>query len=153
LPGIRESRFVRWSAGQMFDLVADVRSYPQFLPWIIATRVRRDDEREMVADMLIGFDKFREKFTSLVHKRPPYEIAVEYVEGPMRRLENSWRFMPTERGGCRVDFCVDFEFRSAVFEKLAGQYFDRAFRKMVSAFETRAEALYGNSSSSATSAA
>jgi coenzyme Q-binding protein COQ10 len=144
---------VRWSAAQMYDLVADVRSYPQFLPWIIATRVRRDDEREMVADMLIGFDKFREKFTSLVHKRPPHEIVVEYVEGPMRRLENSWRFTQTERGGCRIDFCVDFEFRNAVFEKLAGQYFDRAFRKMVSAFETRADVLYGSSSSSATSAA
>lgn len=153
MPGIRESRFVRWSARQMFDLVADVRSYPQFLPWIIATRIRRDDEREMVADVLVGFDKFREKFTSLVHKREPYEIVVEYVEGPMRTLENSWRFMPTASGGCRIDFCVDFAFRSAVFEKLAGQYFDRAFRKMVSAFEARADALYGSSSSSVNSAA
>ena len=137
----------------MFDLVADVRSYPQFLPWIIATRVRREDEREMVADMLVGFDKFREKFTSLVHKRPPYEIVVEYVEGPMRRLENSWGFRPTESGGCRIDFSVDFEFRSSVFEKLAGQYFDRAFRRMVSAFDARADALYGNISPSANSAA
>lgn len=153
MPGVRESRFVRWTTAQMFDLVADVRSYPQFLPWVIATRIRRDDEREMVADMLIGFDKFREKFTSLVHKRAPREIVVEYVEGPMRKLENSWRFMPSERGGCRIDFWVEFEFRSSVFEKLAGQYFDRAFRKMVMAFETRAEAVYGSSSSSATSAA
>jgi coenzyme Q-binding protein COQ10 len=153
MPGIRESRFVRFPARQMFDLVADVRSYPQFLPWVIATRIRRDDEREMVADMLVGFDKFREKFTSLVHKRAPYEIAVEYVEGPMRSLENSWRFTPTESGGCRIDFSVNFVFRSTVFEKLAGQHFDRAFRKMVSAFLDRAEALYGSSSSSATSAA
>ncbi|MET0250702.1 MAG: type II toxin-antitoxin system RatA family toxin [Novosphingobium sp.] len=153
MPGIRESRFVPWSALQMFGLVADVRRYPEFLPWVIATRVRRDDEREMVADMLVGFDKLRETFTSLVHKRPPHEIAVEYVDGPMRRLENSWKFTQTERGGCRVDFCVDFEFRNAVFEKLAGQYFDRAFRKMVSAFETRADSLYGNSNSSANSAA
>lgn len=137
----------------MFDLVADVRSYPQFLPWVIATRVRRDDEAEMVADMLVGFDKFREKFTSLVHKRKPHEIVVEYVEGPMRKLENSWSFTQTERGGCRIDFCVDFSFRSAVFEKLAGQYVDRAFRKMVSAFETRAEELYGSNFSSASSAA
>lgn len=137
----------------MFDLVADVRSYPQFLPWVIATRVRRDDENEMVADMLVGFDKFRETFTSLVHKRAPHEIMVEYVEGPMRKLENSWRFTQTESGGCRIDFWVDFTFRSAVFEKLAGQYFDRAFRKMVSAFETRADELYGNISPNANSAA
>jgi coenzyme Q-binding protein COQ10 len=153
MPGIRESRFVRFTARQMFDLVADVGSYPQFLPWVIATRIRSDDEREMIADMLVGFDKFREKFTSLVHKRAPYEIGVEYVEGPMRSLENSWRFTPTESGGCRIDFSVQFVFRSSVFEKLAGQHFDRAFRKMVSAFLDRAEALYGSSSSSATSAA
>lgn len=153
MPGIRQSRFVRWSAQQMFDLVADVRSYPKFLPWVIATRVRQDDEREMVADMLVGFDKLRETFTSLVHKRAPYEIVVQYIDGPMRTLENSWRFMPTESGGCRVDFCVDFVFRSAVFEKLAGQYFDRAFRKMVAAFEERADVLYGSSSSNAVTAA
>lgn len=152
MPRIAEVRHLQWSAEQMFDLVADVKHYGEFLPWVVATRVKSDSDTEMVADMLVGFNALREKFTSRVHKRRPESITVEYIDGPMRQLENSWHFSP-EDSGCRVDFCVDFTFRNALFEKLAGQYLDRAFRKMVSAFETRAEALYGNSSSSAISVA
>ena len=137
----------------MFDLVADVGRYPEFLPWIMATRVRSDSETEMVADMLIGFSAIREKFTSRVEKRRPEEIRVHYVDGPLRDLDNIWLFRPLGPSECEVDFSVEFTFRNALFEKLAGQYFDRAFRKMVVAFEQRAAALYGSSSSSATSAA
>lgn len=153
MPGIREVRLLPWSAEQMFDLVADVRRYGEFLPWVVATRVRSDSESEMIADMLVGFNALREKFTSRVEKERPGRIKVHYLDGPMRDLDNVWEFRALEAGGCEVDFLVEFTFRNAVFERLAGQYFDRAFRKMVGAFETRAEALYGSSSSSATSVA
>ncbi|NCU11266.1 MAG: type II toxin-antitoxin system RatA family toxin [Sphingomonadaceae bacterium] len=152
MPGIREVRRLPYSAEQMYDLVADVARYAEFLPWVVATRVRADSENEMVADMLVGFKALREKFTSRVIKDRPRRIEVIYVDGPMRDLDNVWEFRPTE-SGCEVEFMVDFTFRNAMFEKLAGQYFDRAFRKMVTAFEERATQLYGSSSSSATSAA
>ena len=153
MPGIRETRELPYSAEQMFDLVADVGRYREFLPWVIATRVRSDSETEMVADMVVGFKAIRESFTSRVEKKRPEHIHVHYIDGPLRDLDNDWRFEPLPSGGCRIHFCVDFTFRNAVFERLAGQYFDRAFRKMVAAFEARADALYGNSSSSAQSVA
>ena len=156
MPGIRETRRLPWTAEQMFDLVADVARYGEFLPWVVATRVKSDSESEMIADMLVGFNALREKFTSRVEKQRPGRIKVHYIDGPMRDLDNVWEFrnLPAELGGgCEVEFLVSFTFRNALFEKLAGQYFDRAFRKMVGAFEERAEKLYGNSSSSATSAA
>ncbi|MFM2371640.1 MAG: hypothetical protein RIS85_1362 [Pseudomonadota bacterium] len=153
MPRITETRVLPWSAEQMFDLVADVRRYAEFLPWVVATRVKSDSETVMIADMLVGFSALREKFTSRVVKDRPRAIKVEYIEGPLKRLENDWTFTPLPDGGCAIDFCVDFTFRSAIFEKLAGQYLDAAFRKMVAAFEKRADQLYGNSSSSATSVA
>jgi coenzyme Q-binding protein COQ10 len=149
VPHIVETRVLPWSAEQMFDLVADVRRYAEFLPWVVATRIKSDSERVMVADMLVGFSALREKFTSRVHKDRPRAIRVEYIEGPLKQLENDWSFTPTADGGCTVDFCVDFTFRNAIFEKLAGQYLDSAFRKMVGAFEKRAAQLYGSNSSSA----
>ena len=153
MPGIREVRRLPWSTEQMYDLVADVARYGEFLPWVVATRVRSDNDHEMIADMLVGFKALREKFTSRVIKQRPERIEVIYVDGPMRDLDNVWQFRSTEDGGCEVEFMVSFTFRNAMFEKLAGTHFDRAFRKMVSAFEERAQALYGSSSSSATSAA
>ena len=153
MPGIHEVQVLPYSAEQMFDLVADVARYPEFLPWVVATRVKSNSETEMVADMLVGFKALREKFTSRVVKERPNRLEVIYVDGPMKDLDNVWRFTPRADGGCEIDFCVDFTFRSSVFEALAGQYFDRAFRKMVAAFETRAEELYGNRSSSAQSVA
>lgn len=153
MPAMREVRTLPYSAEQMFDLVADVDRYPEFLPWIAATRVKSDSETEMVADMLVAFKALREKFTSRVEKRRPDEIKVHYVDGPLQDLDNIWHFRPLGPNACEVDFSVEFRFRNALFEKLAGQFFDRAFRKMVAAFETRAEQLYGSSSSSATSVA
>ncbi len=159
MPHIAETRHLPWSPEQMFDLVADVKRYGEFLPWVVGTRIRSDDGEEMVADMLVGFSALREKFTSKVHKHRPGAITVEYLDGPMKSLSNTWHFAADDRGGCRIEFECDFAFRNALFEKLAGQYLDRAFRKMVGAFETRAAKLYGaddpsgSSSSSATSAA
>jgi coenzyme Q-binding protein COQ10 len=97
----------------------------------------------MVADMVVGFKGLRENFTSLVHKRRPEMIRVEYVDGPLKYLHNDWAFRPDGQGGTLVDFSVDFAFRSALFEMLAGQMFDRALRKMINAFEERAAQLYG----------
>lgn len=153
MPGIRETRRMRWSCEQMFDLVADVERYDEFLPWVVAVRVKSDSESEMVADLLVGFKAIREKFTSRVDKQRPSQIHVHYIDGPLRDLHNSWTFRPVAgpngETGCELDFCVDFTFRNPVFEALAGQYFDRAFRRMVEAFEKRAAALYGTTSGSA----
>ena len=153
MPGVHEVHALPYTSEQMFDLVADVARYPEFLPWVIATRVRSDSECEMTADMLVGFKAIRERFTSKVTKDRPHTITVHYVDGPLRDLDNRWHFRPLGETGCEVDFCVDFTFRNSVFEALAGQYFERAFRKMVGAFEARAKELYGSSSSSAQSVA
>ncbi len=147
--GIRETRRLPYSAEQMFDLVADVARYKEFLPWVIATRIRSDSETEMVADMVVGFKTIRERFTSRVTKDRPREIDVHYIDGPLSDLDNVWTFRPLGENQCEIDFCVDFEFKNKVFQALAGQYFDRAFRKMVAAFEQRAHDLYGNNNSSA----
>lgn len=149
MPGIHETRQLPYSAEQMFDLVADVKRYGEFLPWVIATRVRSDSETEMLADMVVGFKSIRESFSSRVSKLRPQEIAVHYIDGPLSDLHNVWTFRSTGDGTCEIDFQVDFTFRNRMFERLAGQYFDRAFRRMVEAFEARAAQLYGNNSSSA----
>lgn len=153
MPGIRETRRLPFSAQQMFDLVADVGRYGEFLPWVIATRVRSDSETEMVADMVVGFKAIRESFTSRVTKERPREIAVHYVDGPLSDLDNVWTFRAVDDQTCEIDFLVEFTFRNRLFERIAGQYFDRAFRKMVEAFEARAAELYGSSNSSAQSVA
>ena len=127
----------------MFALVTDIARYPEFLPWVVALRVRADSDREAVADMIVGFKGLRESFSCRVHKQRPSAVSVSYIEGPMRHLSNEWHFEPAEGGGCRVDFMVDFSFRSRMFEALAGQMFDKALRKMIAAFETRADELYG----------
>jgi len=147
--GIRETRRLPYSAEQMFDLVADVARYREFLPWVVATRVRSNTETEMLADMVVGFKSIRETFTSRVLKDRPKQIAVHYVDGPLSDLDNVWTFRVIDENTCEIDFAVDFEFKNRVFQALAGQYFDRAFRKMVAAFEKRAGELYGNNNSSA----
>jgi coenzyme Q-binding protein COQ10 len=153
MPGIRETRRLPYSAEQMFDLVADVARYHEFLPWVVGARIKSDSETEMVADLLVGFKALREKFTSRVIKDRPRRIEVVYLDGPMRDLENIWLFRPLDSGSCEIDFSVKFTFKNRIFEALAGQYFDRAFRRLVGAFEKRAEELYGSSNSSAVSVA
>lgn len=153
MPSIHETRSLPYSAEQMFDLVADVKHYGKFLPWVVATRVRSDSETEMVADMVVGFKGIRESFSSRVAKTRPEEIAVHYVDGPLSDLDNVWTFRSVGPNDCEIDFKVDFTFKNRIFERLAGQYFDRAFRKMVAAFEQRAFELYGSNNSSAQSVA
>jgi coenzyme Q-binding protein COQ10 len=125
----------------MFDLVADVARYGEFLPWVVAVRVRENSDTAMLADLVVGFKGLRESFTSRVNKQRAATIRVDYIDGPLKHLHNEWRFTPTATG-CEVDFVVDFAFRNSLFERLAGQMFDRALRKMIGAFEARADALY-----------
>ncbi|MEM1195080.1 MAG: type II toxin-antitoxin system RatA family toxin [Pseudomonadota bacterium] len=146
MPSIREVRQLPYTPEQMFDLVADVGNYRKFLPWVVATRVRSDSETEMLADMVVGFKSLRESFTSRVSKDRPNEIRVHYVDGPLSDLENIWLFRPYGLESCEIEFYVDFTFRNAMFERIAGQYFDRAFRMMVAAFEKRAAQLYDTES-------
>lgn len=152
MPRHSEQRFLPYTPEQLFELVADVKRYDEFLPWVTAVRVRSSSETELVADLIVGFGAFRERFTSKVIKHHPDAITVDYVEGPLKFLHNEWRFEPAE-GGTNLCFSVDFAFRSRIFEAVAGQVFDRALRKMTNAFEQRAAALYGSSNSSAHSAA
>ena len=100
MPGIREQRRLPYGADQMFDLVADVGHYPAFLPWVVATRIRSKTDTEMVADMLVGFKALREKFTSHVTLERPRHIRVQYIDGPLRDLDNHWTFTPLDDGGC-----------------------------------------------------
>ncbi|MEJ8629837.1 type II toxin-antitoxin system RatA family toxin [Sphingomonas sp. I4] len=152
MPKHSETRHLPYTPEQMFDLVADVARYPEFLPWVSAMRVRSDTSTETVADMIVGFKGLRETFTSRVTKSRPESIDVDYLDGPLKYLRNNWRFRPEEQG-CAVDFTVDFAFKNRVFEMLAGQVFGTALRRMIGAFEDRAAKLYGSNSSSANSAA
>jgi len=160
MPRHTETRRMPYSPDQMFGLVADVAHYAEFLPWVVATRVRSDSASLMVADMVVGFKGLRETFTSRVQKLRPNKIHVDYLDGPLKYLHNDWAFKPDGSDGCIVEFTVDFAFKNKMFEMLAGQVFDRALRKMIGAFEARAAVLYasqvttgGNNSSSAQSAA
>lgn len=144
MPKHAETRHLPYTPEQMFDMVADVGRYGEFLPWVSAIRVRSDSETEMVADMIVGFKGLRETFTSKIDKQRPRHIRVDYVDGPLRHLNNDWTFRDDGQGGCYVDFCVDFAFKNRMFEMLAGQVFDRALRKMIGAFEERARVLYGD---------
>lgn len=146
MPKHSETRAMPYSAEQMFDLVADVKAYQEFLPWVIAMRLRHDSPEETTADMIVGFKGLRETFTSRVQKQRPGHIHVDYVDGPLKYLRNDWRFRP-DGAGCLVDFSVDFAFKNRMFEMLAGQVFTLALRKMIGAFEDRAKALYGAGSS------
>ncbi|MDP8994415.1 MAG: type II toxin-antitoxin system RatA family toxin [Pseudomonadota bacterium] len=146
MPRHTETRNLPYTLEQLFDLVADVGRYQEFLPWVAATRVRSNSDTEMIADLVVGFRALKETFTSRVRKRRPHEIEIDYIEGPLKYLHNSWRFAPDGKGGTEVRFCVDFAFRSRIFEALAGQMFDRALRRMIGAFETRAHQLYGDTS-------
>jgi coenzyme Q-binding protein COQ10 len=164
MPRHTETRHLPYSPEQMFDLVSDVKHYADFLPWVAATRIRSDSEHEMIADLVVGFKSLKETFTSRAIKDRPRGIKIDYVEGPLKYLHNNWTFEPDGKGGTNIGFCVDFAFKSRIFETLAGQMFDRALRRMIGAFETRAHELYGpaaaapaggqgSSSSSAQSAA
>jgi coenzyme Q-binding protein COQ10 len=143
MPTHAEQRRLPYSAKQLFDLVADVKRYPEFLPWCVGARIRERTDKLLVADLLIGFRMVRERFTSRVVLSPYDRIDVAYSEGPFRYLTNHWVFLPQPDGGCVIDFFVDFEFRSRLLQKVIEMLFNEAVKRMVSAFETRARQLYG----------
>lgn len=151
MPRHHETRFLPYSARAMYDLVADVARYPEFLPWNSAARIRSRAPIEggevLEADLVISFKLFREKFGSRVTLLPGQgRILTEYLDGPFRHLKSEWHFADVE-GGSEVTFDVDFEFRNAILAAVIGLVFNEAMTRVVRAFEARAKALYGPASS------
>lgn len=150
MPTHSENRMMPYSARQMYDLVADVARYPDFLPWNSAARIRarkpgpRPGTEVLEADLVISFKVFREKFGSRVTLDPAAtRVETEYLDGPFKFLKSYWQFTDRADGGCDVAFFVDFEFRNALLQGVIGIVFDEAMRRIVRAFEDRARALYG----------
>lgn len=147
MPTHSETRALPYTAQQMYDLVADVERYPEFLPWTAAARIRsrtQDGEAEvMLADLVISFKVFRERFGSRVVLHPATrQIDTEYLDGPFKYMKSNWAFSDTSTG-CDVQFHVDFEFRNAILQKVIGVVFNEAMHRVVAAFEKRAAALHG----------
>jgi coenzyme Q-binding protein COQ10 len=141
MPTHAEKRVLPYSDEQLFDMVADVRRYPEFLPWCVGARVVSRTEGELIADLTIGFKMFRETFRSQVTLERPHHVHVRYLTGPFRYLNNHWRFRPVANG-TEVDFFVDFEFKSRLLQAVIGTVFNEAVRLMVRSFERRAASLY-----------
>ncbi|MDD9733437.1 type II toxin-antitoxin system RatA family toxin [Mameliella sp. AT18] len=147
MPTHSETRKLPYSAQQMYDLVGDVASYPKFLPWTAAARIRSrqemGDHEVMLADLVISFKVFREKFGSRVTLWPAdMRIDTEYLDGPFHHMVSKWGFKDVE-GGCEISFFVDFEFRNRILQGAAGMFFYDAMQRIVRAFERRAAELYG----------
>ena len=146
MPTHSETRFLPYTPQQMYNLVADVSSYPKFLPWCAAARIRSQnpdgDSMVMEADLVISFKVFRERFGSRVTLWPnDHRIESEYLDGPFRYMKSSWAFKEVD-GGCDVSFFVDFEFKNAILQGIIGVVFNEAMQRIVRAFERRAQELY-----------
>lgn len=147
MPTHSEQRSLPYSAQQMYDLVADVASYPEFLPWCSAARIRsetgQNDSTVLEADLVISFKVFRERFGSRVILHPTQKkIDTEYLDGPFKYMKSDWGFEDTDQG-CTVTFFVDFEFKNAILQGIIGVVFGEAMQRVVRAFEKRAADLYG----------
>jgi coenzyme Q-binding protein COQ10 len=148
MPQFSTTRPVRHSAAEMFDLVADVERYPEFVPLCRGLKVRKripepEGVEVLVADMTVAYKLVRESFASRVTlDRPNLQILVEYLEGPFSQLENRWTFHPTGERTCEVEFFISYEFRSRALGLLMGAMFDAAFRRFAAAFERRADVIY-----------
>ena len=146
MPTHSETRVLPYTAAQMYDLVADVARYPEFLPWTAAARIRstedRGDHTVMLADLVVSFKVFRETFGSKVTLWPePRRIDTSYIDGPFKHMDSRWQFADVD-GGCEVSFFVDFEFRNRLLQGAAGLFFNEAMQRIVKAFETRAAKIY-----------
>ncbi len=149
MPTHSEIRTLPYSAQEMYDLVADVAKYPEFLPWCAAARIRsvtpQGKTEVMEADLVISFKVFRERFTSRVVLMPDdKKIDTEYLDGPFKYMKSNWSFRDVD-GGCEVTFFVDFAFKNIMLQKLIGVVFNEAMQRVVRAFENRAQVLYGQS--------
>lgn len=139
-----EQKHLPYSCEQMFDLVAGVDRYHQFAPWCVASRINKwEGENIFYADLVIGYKLFREKFSSKVILDRANEITIEYQQGPLKNLTNHWKFMPAENNTCIIDFSVEFEFKNVALQALANMFFNEVVKRMIDAFETRAEEIYG----------
>ncbi|HVV60263.1 MAG TPA: type II toxin-antitoxin system RatA family toxin [Pseudolabrys sp.] len=150
MPQFSTKRRVRHAASDMFDLVADVEKYPQFVPLCSALRVKSrtakgDGIAVMIADMTVAYKLIHQTFTSRVTlDRPGLKIVVEYLDGPFSKMQNRWTFVPAGERSCEVEFFIDYEFRSRTLAMLMGAMFDAAFRRFAAAFEKRADEIYGD---------
>ena len=147
MPTHKENKFLSYSSQQMYNLVSDVGSYPEFLPWCAAARVNsiidEGSDRVMSADLVISFKVFRERFCSEVRLSPrEYFIQTKYIDGPFKYMNSTWQFNDCP-DGCTVTFFVDFEFKSIILQGLIGLVFHDAMQRIVRAFEARAGVLYG----------
>jgi len=143
MPTHAEKRYLPYPPDQLYDLVADVEKYPKFLPWCLAARIKRREGSVFYADLVVGFKMIREKFTSRVTLTSGKRVDVSYQDGPFKYLNNHWIFEPAEDGNTNIDFFVDFEFKSPFLQRIMGALFNEAVRRMVAAFEKRAEQLFG----------
>jgi coenzyme Q-binding protein COQ10 len=139
----KERVVLPYTPRQMFDLVAEVERYPEFLPWLVGARILRREENLIYADLVIGWKIIRERFSSKVVLKAPSDIHFEYANGPLKYLNGDWRFTPQDGGGTLVEFQVDFEFKSRTLAMVMGGVFSELVRRMVGAFEARARQLYG----------
>ena len=151
MPKHKERKWVPYSADQMLSLVMAVETYPEFLPWctgvVVKSHEKQDSQENLTADLTVAFKMFKEHFTSTVDCRhDKREINIAYIDGPFRYLNNRWRFEQNQDGSCTIDFFIDFEFKSLALQMLISAVFDKAVRKMISAFETRAHAVFGPAS-------
>tara|TARA_B000000609_G_scaffold139432_1_gene117039 strand:- start:134 stop:592 length:459 start_codon:yes stop_codon:yes gene_type:complete len=141
-----ETKYLPYTAKEMFDLVSDISSYPEFLPWCAAARVRKEIQKGVIkqieADLVISFKVFREKFGSrVILDASKFTIETEYLDGPFRHMQSVWSFNNSEQG-CEVNFNVDFEFKNAMLQSIIGLVFNDAMQRIVRAFERRAADLY-----------
>ena len=150
MPTHAHTRDVPHSAAELFDLVADIERYPEFLPWCGAARITKRERAAdgvtliVTADLVIAYKLFRERFTSHVTlNREKLRIDVAYLKGPFRHLVNHWRFEPRGEGHATIDFYIDFEFKSRILQKLMEGVFDKAVNKFIAAFIARADGIYG----------
>ncbi len=141
MPRHEEQATLAYGADELFTVVADVKDYPSFVPWCSGARIRREDQREIVADLVIGFGPFQESFTSQVSLDRPRQVLVRAIEGPLEHLENMWTFTPIG-GATHVNFVIDFQFKSHLLDHVANGMFQEAATRMMSAFEFRVHLLH-----------
>ena len=142
MPKHEEIAYLNFSSEKLFDLVADIERYPEFLPWCLDAKIIKKEDCIVYADLAVGYKWIKEIYRSKVILTRPNVIKIEYQRGPFKYLENYWHFHSKNKG-CEIKFYIDFEFRSLILRKIIGPFFGEAVVRMVRAFENRAKAIYG----------
>jgi coenzyme Q-binding protein COQ10 len=141
MPRHEEQKTLAYTPDELFSVVADVKDYPAFVPWCTGARIHREDQKEIIADLNIGFGPFQESFTSQVTLDRPRQVLVRAIEGPLEHLTNTWTFTPAGTG-THVDFVIDFQFKSHLLDHMADSMFHEASTRMMGAFESRMHLLH-----------